>query len=317
MIGHERTARSLLSALERERLPHALLFTGPEGIGKFLAASELAARILCAADQPPCGTCNACVQVAAETHPDLFIVRRAEGKKEIGVDLARSLKRFASLRPAHARRKIALIDDADRLSVAAQNALLKTLEEPPGAALIVLVTASPGALLPTVRSRLQRIRFEPLTIEQVSAVLKQRGGLADEEACALAEASDGSPGRALRLQGVLNSDELRNLVQALAEIDPARYGSILRLSKAVGGSESDMSTRLEFMLSLLRDAAIRAIAGDKMATWTSRVVGSVPLDVDSVVGRAAILADALEVLRRRNPNRTLLAEALALRLARA
>jgi len=311
LIGHANTLARLFESLDRDDLPHALLFTGPAGIGKSRAALILAAYAACSSGAgKPCGECAPCRQIIAATHPDLQIVTLVRGKKEIGVDLARSLKHFVQLRSVSARRKIAIVDDADRLSIAAQNALLKTLEEPPGHALLVLVSASPGGLLSTVRSRCQRVVFQPLPVGEVQAVL-ERCGVEGVEAAHWAAESEGSPGRVLQQRSLWQEDERDELLRMLAELDAARYGSVVVASKMFGKNEQDMAVRLEGLLRWYREEAVRAVAGDDADTAPSTVAA------DSALRRTEIVADALRTLRRTNPNRSLLAEALLLKLARA
>jgi DNA polymerase-3 subunit delta' len=247
--------------------------------------------------------------VAAGSHPDLFQLsapdhKKETRKKEIGVEQARKLKRFAQLHAVAAPRKMALVDDADRLSVAAQNALLKTLEEPPGQALIVLVTATPGALLPTVRSRCQRALCRPLRDADVLAILVARG-IAEDEAVRLVAASEGSPGRALALRERWQEADRSAVERLLAELHAARYGSVLAMSKGLGSSEAETAARLDGLLALCRSAALEAAAGNDRE------------GLERAVRRAEAVAEAQRTLRWRNPNRPLLTEALALRLARA
>ena len=311
LYGHQALLERLTALLQRDRLAHALLFTGPAGIGKALAAHVFAAQIFCAAKStPPCGQCPACRQVAAGTHSDLVVVAPAPGKKEIGIDAIRQLKHAVQLRAVSAPLKVAIIDDADRLSVAAQNALLKTLEEPPPRSVIILVTASLGALLPTVRSRCQRILFQPLDQDAVAAALQHRAGLDPAQARTLAGRAEGSPGRALRLRELLDSDERDVWEHILAELDPSRYVSVVSFAKALGRGEHMLENRLEWLLSWYRDAAVRAIDAPAVARGAS-------LDAAGAARAGEIVLEALQVLRRRNPNRPLLAEALALRLARS
>ena len=311
--GHHTVLRRLTDALERDRLPHALLFAGPAGIGKSRAALALAASIACsAAASRPCGDCAACRQVAAGTHPDLLRIGLPAGKKEIGIDLIRQLKRFASLQTVSAPRKMAIADDAERLSIAAQNAFLKTLEEPPGQALIILVTASPGALLATVRSRCQRVVFQPLSEEDVRAVLLDCG-IPAEQADQLAAEADGSPGQALLRRTIWQESDREALLGLLADLNPARYGSVVAMSKGLGRTEQEMAVRLERMLAWYRDAAVRMVGGGAPEASGG---GATVFDSETTARCADAVAEALRTLRRRNPNRLLLAEALALRLAR-
>jgi DNA polymerase III subunit delta' len=312
LLGHAETWDRLTRLLAADRLPHALLFSGPPGIGKALLARRLAARLACtsAAEPRPCGECAACRQVAAGSHPDLLAIgapdrsKKDTRRKEIGVDQARELKRFAQMHAVAAPKKMAIIDDADRLSLAAQNALLKTLEEPPGQALIVLVTASPGALLPTVRSRCQRVLCRPLSDDEVCAVLTA-ASLPADLAAALAPAADGSPGRALALRDTWQESDRQAVERLLADLEAARYGSVLAMSKGLGNSEPETAARLDGLLALCRDAAVAAAAsGDREA-------------LDHAVRQAEAVAEARRTLRWRNPNRVLLTEGLALRLARA
>ena len=309
--GHQATWARLTALLDAGRLPHALLFLGPPGVGKSLIAQKLAARLACRERNPPCGACAGCMQVAAGSHPDLRMIgapsaggrKETRTKKEIGIDQARELKRFVALQAISAARKVAIIDDADRLSIAAQNALLKTLEEPPGQAMLILVTASPGALLTTVRSRCQRIGFRPLTDAEVRAALVDAGVAADE-AARLTERAEGSPGRALALRANWADDDQAEVRALLAGLEGGRYGSVLAMSKGLGKTEQETVARLDGLLASCRDDAAAAIAAGDQA------------GLARAVRRGEVVGEALQTVRRRNANRTLLTEGTALRLAR-
>lgn len=316
LVGHERVLSRLGEALDRGRLAHALLFAGPAGVGKFLGARHLAARIACSrADPRPCGDCDACVQLAAGTHPDVALIAVPPGKKEIGIDLIRQLKRFIYLHAITAARKIAIIDEADRLSLSAQNALLKTLEEPPLRSLLILITSTPHALLPTVRSRCQMVRFQPLALDEVATVL-EHNGLDAEQAMQLAATSDGSPGRALQLRELLRHETLHALEDSLAVLDGDRYVSIVRLAKALAGNQQEMMARLEWLQSWYGRRAAAAVrnrpAGRRPPDDRAFEPG---VEVGTALRAVATVGGAIRTLQRRNPNRPLLAESLALRLA--
>lgn len=144
------------------RLPHALLLRGPEGVGKVRFARRLVSALLCerrAFQQRPCGDCRSCRLVAADSHPDLHALAPLEGKQQIGIDQVRSLIERIGLTPQYGGRKTVVVSPAERMTRAAANTLLKTLEEPPGDALFVLVAHRAGALPATIRSRCQIMDF--------------------------------------------------------------------------------------------------------------------------------------------------------------
>lgn len=144
------------------RLPHALLLRGPEGVGKQHFARRLVSAMLCERTefaQRPCGTCRGCRLIAAHTHPDLHALAPPEGKQQIGIDQVRGLIERIGLTPQYGGRKAVVVAPAERMTRAAANTLLKTLEEPPGDALFVLVAHRAGALPATIRSRCQMVDF--------------------------------------------------------------------------------------------------------------------------------------------------------------
>jgi DNA polymerase-3 subunit delta' len=159
---HRSHWRQVLSSRAAGRLPHALLLHGPRGLGKDVFATQLALLCLCetaSAGPQPCGACRGCRLSAAGTHPDLHRIEPEPGKTALSIDPIRELSADLALQPHIASTKVALVSPAEAMTLAAANALLKTLEEPPGATLIVLVTARPSVLPATVRSRCQGLRF--------------------------------------------------------------------------------------------------------------------------------------------------------------
>lgn len=307
-VGHDDIRARLHAAAQRDRLAHALLFTGPAGVGKSLVALELAARLLCEVSAAaPCGDCAACAQVGAGTHPDFLRVGLVSGKKEISIEAIRQLKRAMLMRAVRGPRKVGVIDDADRLSLAAQNALLKTLEEPPRGAVLILVTPSVPALLPTVRSRCQLQIFQPLAPAQVAAVLSATPDIAPDESATLAANAQGSPGYALSLRALWASEEAQALSRLLADLHPDRYGSVLRLARALGRTEQEMVPRLQQLQLTYHARALGAL----------RHAPPQRLEAERESRGAALVGGIIETLQRRNPNRPLLAEAIALQLARA
>jgi DNA polymerase-3 subunit delta' len=282
VIGH----RLLLALLRRSvaggTLPPSLLLTGPSGIGKRLTAVAVAQALNCLerspapSSQPPaedaCGACAACKRIARGVHPDVLIIVPGDSGT-IKVDQIRDIVERVAYRPFEGRRRAVIIDDADALVPAAQNALLKTLEEPPSASVFMLVTARPDVLLPTVRSRCPQLRFSPLALSDVAAALMRRG-LGEGDARAIAATSDGSLGQALeaRAGDLVEARDIaeRVLAQASSDHDPGRRleGAKALLAKSGGGGTSDrerLATRLRVMAVLLRDAALLAVRADDRA----------------------------------------------------
>jgi DNA polymerase III delta' subunit len=171
--GAGRAAASLRAGLMTGRLAHAWLFYGPTGAGKREAAHALAAACLCAAGSErgdACGACADCRLTTAGTHPDLEHLACEQGKQVIGIDRVRAAIAELALAPVSAAGRVLIVEDADRLHPAAANAFLKTLEEPPAGAVIVLLTSRPDLLLSTIRSRCREVRFPPRAVDAAGGV---------------------------------------------------------------------------------------------------------------------------------------------------
>jgi DNA polymerase-3 subunit delta' len=194
----------LETALQNGRLAHGYLLVGPRGVGKRKFADLLAACLLCLdrneSTLDACGQCDSCRQLAVGSNADLVTVACPAGKSEIPISLLlgaddkrgrEGLCHDIGLKPVHGHRKVAIIDDADRLNEEGANALLKTLEEPPPGSVLLLIAASMDRILPTIRSRCQVLRFDPLPTEDVAALLVESGDAADAKAAAAAAAMSG------------------------------------------------------------------------------------------------------------------------------
>ena len=216
--GHAEIISRLRALAAAHRLPHALLFCGMEGVGKRRTARVLARTLLCTrGGDAPCGCCDACRTMAAGVHPDYFEVVpevRGKGAAMIRTEAVRDILIAASGAPVQAQRRIILIDGAETMNETAANRLLKTLEEPSGEVLFILVTHAYDAVLPTIRSRAVRIAFGALPRAEIAAALMERGV---EDAAALAALADGSLGRAYALadEGLALRDEALDLLAQL------------------------------------------------------------------------------------------------------
>jgi len=234
LMGHEAAEEAFEATRARGRLHHAWLLTGPEGAGKATFAYRAARRLLGAPADPAHGVLGAnpdhpvSRQVIARSHPDLFMLERlgedGKARKVIPVDEARGLSEFFSKSPASAPHRVAIIDAVDDLNANAANAILKTLEEPPPHGVLLMVSHSPGRLLPTIRSRCRRLAFRPLSLEAAAAFVREREDVTEEAALRLARMAGGAPGRAWALAGanaIAMDDAARALIEGLPRVDEA------------------------------------------------------------------------------------------------
>lgn len=278
IIGHRRILDLLSRSIVGVSLPPSVIFSGPEGVGKRLVALAVAQALNCtgtsqgsgAADgkRPidACGECPACKRIARDVHPDVLMVGPGE-TGSIKIEQVRDLIDRAMYRPFEGRRRVTIVDDADRLVAGAQNALLKTLEEPPPSSVFILITSRPDALLPTVTSRCSHIRFGRLSSTDVATVLERDHKYVTREALAVAAASDGSVGQALHAEGEEHSNA-RGDAEALLRSARGRSDARTRVERAKdlvkgagGPSATDreyLALRLQMLSSLARDLGLLA-----------------------------------------------------------
>ena len=232
LIGHDHAVRAFRGARRLGRLPHVYLLTGPPGVGRRTFALRLAQELLCTASQPPCLACEACRRLddanpvwrvaVRRGHPDeqrdptvddarrpidfvltsyfdLQVLRRADHRRDIPIDGLRAFATQLHLRPAYGSARIGIIDGADEMNQFGENALLKTLEEPPEHALVLLIATRASDVLPTVYSRCRHVELGPVPVVAIAAHLVAALGLEPEPAAELAEASRGRVGWAVRM----------------------------------------------------------------------------------------------------------------------
>lgn len=189
ILGHDRQKQLLNKALAKNRLASAYLFSGPEGVGKMLLAQAFIKNILCAGKNA-CGRCRSCRQIEEGNHPDLIFLDGSAAA--IKIDAIRGVQKQLHFRPAEADHRVCLIDSAERMTHAAQTALLKSLEEPSLHTLFILISANAEGLLPTIRSRCQSLRFQRLPGDALRRKFSQSLGEDKDQAALLAALADGS-----------------------------------------------------------------------------------------------------------------------------
>jgi DNA polymerase-3 subunit delta' len=283
ITGHERPISLLKAALRQGRLAHALLFHGEAGIGKSLAALKLAQTLNCEqaaaiSDHDCCGCCRACLQIAARTHPDYFVIEpdRELAVPQIKIEQIREIEQQFIYRPLMGERKICLIDDADRLTIGAANALLKTLEEPPGHGLFILISSRPQALPITIRSRCQSLRFTLAAQTQVEAAVILKRELPPAEARFLALVAEGRIGEALTLDTATLRTQQRECLDLVA---PETLKSITAILTAA-------------------ESLAKADRGAEILSWLSRWMRDLVLVSADVNHERLLHFDQLDQLRR-------------------
>jgi DNA polymerase-3 subunit delta' len=281
LVGNERAKEILRRMLAQGRVPSALLFAGEEGLGKRLFAQELARALNCRSRRglEACGICNVCARIghvqwpAADDkdahekiiwtdHRDVGLV--APYNRNILVKAVRDLERESNFRPAEGERRVFIIKHAEGMNESASNALLKTLEEPAHTSFIILCTSRPSALLPTIRSRCQTVRFAPLSAAELEGYLVRERQRAGEEARLAALLSSGRPGVALSL----NLDDYRARREAMLGVVEALAAGgdrvrLLRAAEELGDAKNkdEYEPRLDALEILVRDLWLLALGG--------------------------------------------------------
>jgi DNA polymerase III subunit delta' len=329
--GHRELANRLFAEL-RVRPSHAYLFSGPRGVGKALVAESLAHSLLCerspgekfccTPDRCPermnaalpargrasaavarCECCAACVQVAGRVHPDFSYVARPAGRTDVLIEQVRDLIAQLGIRSSRGERRIAIIDDAETLNLPAQNAMLKTLEEPPGQAIIFMITSSERALLDTIRSRMRPVRFGALAPADIEQILAARGVATGDRAAAIARLARGSAARAIALASG-EEPPIKELLAALGAAKSLDFVRAQALAQEFFANRDQAAANFELLARLFEEILCYKLLGEESAgapnddtTPTKALADKLPVEaIVSCLGSAIRAVEAVEAM---------------------
>jgi DNA polymerase-3 subunit delta' len=335
LIGNDDIKALLQRLAENGRVPQSMLFAGPDGVGKKLFAFGLARLMLC--PDGGCGTCPVCTRIGVfdipkpekgedydvvflSDHPDVGMV--LPYKRNLRVGALRELEREAHFRPFEADKRIFIINDADKMNDSSANALLKTLEEPPATTYLILITGRPDALLQTIRSRCQTIRFSPVNLRNIEEMLGKTGEFSPEDASLAACVSGGSVGRALDLDvewyrrarnamlevisGALVTGDLSSLLQISEQINDAKSKDKFEDTIAL------LDTLIRDLFALSKGAHVSMLANPDIADTLEKLTGEMTTEK---VGNWIIEIEQLQFNYLVNINKKVATDGLFVRMA--
>ena len=309
LLGQQRAKTLLERSLLSERIAHAYLFRGPGGVGKKLFAAAMAKSLNCRTSGPAgaCDQCVSCKKYLSGNHPD-YLVESPENQA-IKIERIRELTKSLSYPPYESERRVIVLEDVHTMRAEAANSLLKTLEEPPAGNVLILTAETSKNVLPTIRSRCQVIPFFPLSVSETMEILRDKHGIAEEQAGLLARLSEGSPGRALLFDKTDMIATWRGVISILSDpgyLEDRHCPTILKWAQQM----ADLKENLPPLLGLLR-IWLRDMLGDNGAA----VSGSGrPERSKTRVFEGIAAIDRAELELSRNCNRALVCEVLLFRL---
>lgn len=274
-IGHQRIVRSLQKAIEKEQISHAYLFEGPEGMGKAEMAKLFAKTLQCEEKGiEPCNVCASCVQMDSGNHPDIKWVAPAINDKSFKIDIIRKeIEEDITQKPYLYERKIYILSEAEKMTVQAQNALLKTLEEPPEYGIIIILASSVQNFLATILSRTVNIKFHPYTPQEMKRYLQKAAPGTSLEFHELVVAfSEGNPGKAMKFLNSERWKELRNFsISMIQKIQNTPKNELSFLYGEWEAFQQETNMILEFFLLWYRDVLLVQELGEKAVIFNKDV----------------------------------------------
>ena len=340
IVGQQKPIRLLIAHLQNKTIPHALLFTGLEGIGKQATATAFAMACNCQysgaevfvqkAQTSPiaqdrrtselsCGSCKSCRKIQSSNHPDIIYVKPSG--LFIKIEQIRELGHTLAMKPFEARLRVVILSDAQNMTTAAGNALLKLLEEPPDRTILILLARQRSELLPTIVSRCQHIRFNPISREALETMLIEEQGTTGDDAAIVAAIANGSFSKALAMIDPKNQTNWINrrnwLIQEVDALPSRPIGLVLAWAAKLSKNKELLFDSLEIIKTYLRDLVIYNYDPEKLINKDMQNQvrkASQKVAVSSLLTQINYIRSAQENIQG-NANLRLTVEVLALRLA--
>lgn len=258
IVGHEQIKEHMQAAIRDKKPFHAYLFQGEEGVGKEALARTFAAGLQCQSESAdkPCKECVSCRQMESGNQPDVIWVTRE--KASLGVDEIREqLCNTMDIKPFSSPYKIYLVPEAEKMTEAAQNALLKTIEEPPEYGIVILMTSNISALLPTIQSRCLTMEFRPLSTAVVESYVKEHCQVPDYQARASAAFAQGNLGKAMRYAKSEDFIERKDhIISLLRHVEQMDLSEMLAVIKDLGTRKDEVRDYIDLMVLWYRDVLL-------------------------------------------------------------
>ncbi|MGC9977000.1 MAG: DNA polymerase III subunit delta' [Syntrophales bacterium] len=320
VYGHEKQIKVLQTAMARDRIPHAYLFYGPEGVGKRTVAGVFAKALNCITGPDrldACDVCPSCLKIDHGNHSGVITIS-AQGQF-IKIREIRELQEEMKFSPFEGGKRIFIIGDADRMNIESANAILKTLEEPSASNILILITSRPHQLPATVLSRCQHVRFNPLRQETIALFLEEKLSLDGKSAHLIALSSGGSIGKARAMNDesyLTTRDTVLDIIARIKTKDPFKLLSVLN---DFGQERKDIMERLGILITGYRDALVYKETGDRDNIINQDHIGIVRSIAESESGRDIVncirAVDRACYMISQNANKQLTLEVMMFRLS--
>jgi len=291
-VANKLAISMLKKALESKRIASAYLFQGPDGVGKSLAALNFAKALVCEKEgTDACGVCSSCRRVDSGNHPDVHWYKPEGRVRLVKIKTVRELIAQTGLKAFEAKWKVFVIVEADRMKVETQNAVLKTLEEPPGQSVLILISSNPAGLVPTIVSRCQEIRFLPIPRDELEEAIVEKWGPDRQEAHLVASLACGSMGSASRLLERDNLGRRRDLLNLLAEGGQRSFRKAFKTVRDVDGELKKLAKDLQQREEKRVRAMGKALTAEERDAWLSEssaaIASIVREEVDDILNLLA------------------------------